>query len=131
MAVISTYKKQESDFKMSAVSAEATVASADSVLLLNLGGAFAHCFLGVQMFDVSGDRIVDSAGTFTVDFLSENSGDPAGSLAASFEDPVSPVIDATAPALVDWQANTIGVRVTAAGLSDTITWKVVFTANRS
>lgn len=131
MAVITEYRKQESDFKMSAVSAAATDATADSVLMLNLGSAFPHCFLGVHMFDVGGDRIVDSAGTFTVDYLTDNTGDPLGQLAATFEDPTTATIDATAPVTLDWQANTIGVRVTVASLSDTVTWKVVFTSNRS
>ena len=86
-------------------------------------GALTHVFLGVQMFDVSGDPIDDSAGTFTVTIQTINT--------QKDESPTVSVIDATAPVTISWAANTHKIVVVPASLSDTVTWKVVATANRA
>tara|TARA_R110000744_G_scaffold380215_1_gene500253 strand:- start:46927 stop:47325 length:399 start_codon:yes stop_codon:yes gene_type:complete len=131
MAVITTkLTVSGNDTRNYAASAAATLASADSVLLTGLDPSFMHNFLGVKMYDVSGDEIVDSAGTFTVSYLSEVSGDPNGDETGTFESPPVSTIDATAPTSLCWKAPTVGIRVSAASLSDTVTWKVFFVSSK-
>jgi hypothetical protein len=85
--------------------------------------ALTHVFLGVQMFDVSGDPIVDSAGTFAITIQTLNT--------KQYEAPPTASIDATAPTTISWAANTFKIKVVPSSLSTTVTWKVVATANRN
>jgi hypothetical protein len=86
-------------------------------------GVQTHCFLSVQMFNVSGVQIVDSAGTFTLSVMPINS--------AQYEVPSVSVIDATAPTTLSWAANTLKIKIVPASLSDTVTYKVVATSNHA
>jgi len=102
------------------------VLGATVVLDLSTDGDFqalTHVFLGVQMFDVGGDQIVDSAGDFTVTIETVNT--------KQAESPTVSVIDATAPVTISWAANTLKITVVPDSLSDTVTYKVVATANRA
>lgn len=131
MAIITTkLQVTGNDVRTFVSSAAATLASGDSVLLTGLSPAFVHCFLGVKMYDVSGDEIVDSAGTYTVSYLSELTGDPDGTATGTFESPPVATIDATAPTTLCWKAPTVGIRVSGASLSDAVTWKVFFVASK-
>lgn len=121
MAVVSTYTKTGSDkFFQKIVSGAAGLT--DSVELTDLEGGLTHCFLGVKMFDVSGDPVVATAGTFTVSVRTINTG--------QWEAPPDPTIDATAPDTIGFAGNVDGVKVTVAALATVTTWRVVLTCNR-
>lgn len=128
MAVI-TEKAQQTTGAIRFTQSSVGVLAADSVLLTGFNSTATHCFLGVRMYDVNGNVIVDSTGTFTVDYLTFVTGDPDGAEDGTFEDPAVSVIDATAPATISWQAPTLGIRVTPAALTDTVTYKVFFIAS--
>lgn len=106
--------------------AESTEVAKTVTVEVELSGDFSaltHVFLGVQMFDVGGDLIVDSAGSFAVTLQTINT--------KYYEAPPTATIDATAPATVSWAANTFKIKVVPSSLSDTVTWKIVATANRN
>lgn len=101
----------------------ASATPADTVLLDDLHYCFPHNFLGVQMFDAQGDRVVASAGEFQIQVKTLNT--------QVYEDVPEPAIDATAPTTVSWDGNTTGVRVVPSGVTDVASWKLVLTMNRS
>lgn len=108
------------------VESEEVVLGDTVVLDLSTDGDFSaltHVFLGVQMFNSGGARIVDSAGTFTITIETLNTRWP--------ESPPTDVIDATAPTTISWAANTYKITVVPDSLSDTVTYKVVATADRN
>lgn len=108
------------------VESDEVVLGATVVMTLTNDGDFSaltHVFLGVQMFDVDGVQIVDSAGTFEVTIETVNTKRP--------ESPSVSTIDATAPVTISWAANTYKITVVPDSLSDTVTYKVVATANRN
>jgi hypothetical protein len=77
--------------------------------------ALTHVFLGVKMYD--------STGSFAVTVQTENTG--------KYEAPPTATIDATAPTTIDWAGNTAKIKVVPTGLTDTVSWIVVATANRN
>lgn len=89
--------------------------------------ALTHVFLGVKMYDNAdpdaGTQIVDSTGSFAVTVQTENTG--------KYEAPPTATIDATAPTTIDWAGNTAKIKVVPTGLTDTVSWIVVATANRN
>jgi hypothetical protein len=95
----------------------------DTVDISGFGPDIAHCYVSVQMFDAAGDQIVDSAGTFAIEIATWNNG--------VLEDPPVASIDATAPVTIGWEANTTRVVVTPSSLSDTDTWRVRVSLNRT
>lgn len=98
------------------------IAAADTLILeAPLTAGLSHIFVGVQMFDAQGALLVDSAGTFTVTVKTVNT--------QQWEAVPDGVIDATAPATVDFAANLADIRVVPAALSSTITYKVIVTGN--
>jgi len=96
---------------------------ADTIDMVDMDPSFAHCFLSVQILDVSGDPVLGGAGTFTVTVYTANNNQP--------ESPATSVIDATAPVTIDWSGNTTRVKVVPAGVTTAISYRVVVTANRS
>lgn len=121
MAVITTSTKAGSDKFFQRVTSGAAGLT-DSVELTGLEGGLTHCFLGVKMFDVSGDPVVATAGTFTVKVRTVNTG--------QWEDPPVKTIDATAPETISFAGNIDGVKVTVAALATVTTWRAVLTCNR-
>ena len=109
------------------VSGIATIASNDHVLISGLDPGFENCSVGVHMFNGAGARVVGGAGTFTVSYVTEQTGD--ASVAATFEDPASAVITAATPTTITWKANTFGVKVVEAGVTTALTWQAVLIAN--
>lgn len=91
------------------------------VLQAPISEGMSHVFIGVQMFDVGGALIVDSAGTFTVTVKTANT--------QQWEAVTDGVIDATAPTTVSVAANIAEIRVVPAALSSTVTYKVIVTGN--
>ena len=96
----------------------------DTVELLNLPQSFPHVFASVMMFDVGGDPIVDSTGTFAVTMQTINC-----QQYEAIDD--GPTIDATAPTTSSAGANIHAVKMVPSSLTDTVTWKMVVTCNRS
>ena len=96
----------------------------DTIELSDLPQSFPHVFAGVQMFNIGGTQIIDSAGTFTVTMQTINSQQDE-----TIDD--GPTIDATAPTTSSAAANVTSVKMVPAALSDTVTWKMVVTCNRS
>jgi hypothetical protein len=128
MAVITEYKKQESDFKLTAKSAAQTAATGTDVLMDGLGEAFRHHHITVRMFDVNGDQIVDAAaGTFTVTWQGPQNDT---TLAATFE-ASSGAIDATAPETITIVGPVSAIKVVEAATTTVITWDVIVSAFES
>ncbi len=98
---------------------------ADPVTIDSLGGSnFLHCFLGVQFFDGTGDRIAATAGALTITVQTECP------LAA--ERPPDASIDATAPTTVGWTLPTDSVTLTPDGsIATAVTYKAVLFAHKS
>lgn len=110
-------------FLRQAESAEVTLTTTVEITLSGDFSALTHVFLGVQMFNVSGDPIIDSAGSFAITIQTENT--------LWYESPPTSSINATAPTTISWAGNTAKIKVAPTGLVDTVTWKVVATANRN
>lgn len=87
-----------------------------TVLTLPVGGSWTHCFLGVQMFDANGALIAGGSGTFTVAVKT--------TVTKRFEAPPTAVISAAAPETIDWDGPVEEVRVTPAGVTGVVTYKV-------
>jgi len=128
MAVITTeVSRQEDADQLQIVSGVATIASSDSVLLDGIGGGWRDFYVYVRMFDGSGDQVVGGAGTFTVDY--QGPLNDTG-VAATFEDPSSASIDATAPVAVTFTAPAAAIQVVEANVTTAVTWQVVVVAFR-
>lgn len=124
MATISTLAVEgHTGHEIKATSGVATKTDTVEIELPDNFAALTHVFLGVQMFDVSGDPIVDSAGTFTVTVQMQQT--------KQYETPTGSVIDATAPVTINWSGNTHKIKVVPASLSDTVTYRVYAIANRT
>lgn len=86
-----------------------------------------HVFVGVQMFNSGGTRIVATNGTFITTIKTENT--------EQFESvPTLTTIDASVPDTISAGGNINTVRVVvgvALSGNDIATWKVVATANRT
>ena len=97
----------------------------EDIQLSGLFKEFAHCFLGVEFFDGSGDPVTMTAGTVTVQIGIVVNGQ-------ALEDPPDNVIDATAPTSVSWDGNTDRVVATPAALAGTgfATWRLRLICNR-
>lgn len=111
------------DVLMQATSAGVGKAVTVEITLDGNFAAMSHVFLGVQMFDVSEDLILDSTGSFAVTVQTVET--------KSYEAPPTASIDATAPATISWSGGTFKIKVEPTGLTDTVTWKVVATAYRN
>jgi len=96
---------------------------ADTIDMVDLDPSFAHCFLSVQILDVSGNPVLAGAGTFAVSVYTVNNNQP--------ESPAVSSIDGTAPVTIDWAANTTRVTVVPTGITTAISYRVVLTTNRS
>lgn len=110
------------NFFRQAVSAEVILTA---TIEIELSGDFAsqrNVQIGIQMFDVGGDLILDSAGTVTVTYQTVNT--------KQYE-ATSGAIDATAPDTLAVSGNLFKIKAVPALLSDTVTWRVVATANRN
>ena len=84
-----------------------------------------HYFVGVQMFNSSGDLISGaSSGTFTVSVKTTNT--------ELFEAPPDPTIDATSPTTLSIAGNIKEMRVVPSSVAgnDITTWRVFVTCNR-
>lgn len=127
MATITAYTEEVIRSRYKYVSGVATIVSNDHVLISGLSPVFENCSVGVHMFDGAGARVVGGAGTFTVSYVTEQTGD-AG-VAATFEDPTAAVITAATPTTIAWKANTIGVKVVEAGVTTALTWQAVLVVN--
>lgn len=128
MATITDYTEADpSRVRRKYTSAVATIVPNDHVLMSGLNPTFENCSIGVHMFDVSGARVVGGAGTFTVSYVTEQTGD--ATVAATFEDPTAAVITAATPTTITWKANTIGVKVVEAGVTTALTWQAVLIVN--
>lgn len=98
------------------------VAAEDEVDLSVLSGALTHCFIGVQMFNASGQQIVASSGFFTVTVRTLNT---------RLEEQIPDnVIDATAPTTIGVAGNIERVRVVPTGVTDVHIYRVLVTCNR-
>lgn len=95
----------------------------DYVQIDGLRASRMHWFLGVVMFDVSGNEIVDVAGSFAVQVKPWTT--------MQYDAPLVATIDAKTPVQVDWAAPTVGIKVTPTGLTNTVTWEVRIAAARS
>jgi len=122
MATITTYTKVGAHDTITIVSGAALLGDTVTLTDLPVQGN-THVFLGVILLNAGGAEIVDSAGTLTVSAKMVNT--------SEWETPQLNVIDATAPTTVNWSGNTRAIRVVPASLSDTVTYKVVATFNRS
>lgn len=113
------------DYLMKVESAEAVLGDTITLDLSALGDFtnLTHVFLGVQLLDISGDPIEDSAGSLAITIKTINT--------EWYEAPPTATIDATALATISWAGNTTAIKVVPTGLTDTVTWKVVATANRN
>jgi hypothetical protein len=97
--------------------------TADTVDIDDLGGTLTHNELSVKMYDVAGEQIVDSAGSFAVLVATRANG--------VLEAPPIATIDATAPTTLIFRGNITRVQVIPSSLVDAITWEVVLTSNRN
>lgn len=96
---------------------------ADTIDMIDMDPSFPHCFLSVQIVDVSGDPVLAGAGTFAVSVYTSNNNQP--------ESPAVAVIDGTAPVTIDWSANTTRVKVVPTGITTAVSYRVVLTCNKS
>ena len=101
----------------------AIAAVADTVELTGLDSSYTHCFLGVQLVDVNGDAVLAGAGTFAITVMTENNN--------QYEAPTISAIDGTAPATIDWAANTRQIKVVPTGITTAISYYVVLVMNRN
>ena len=134
MAVITDYVGYIEAVSHKYIATSSPAAVGDTVLLTGLDPNHTHWFLGIHIFDASGDRATPADGEFTVSVLTENTGDNITATPddGTFEDPPVTTITAVAPVTVDWSANTVGVKVVnSTNLTADHTWKVVVTSNRS
>ena len=84
-----------------------------------------HVFIGIQMFDSSGDPVIPTDGTFEVSAKTLNSD--------RFEPIPSSIVRANNPETVSVAGNISQIRVVPVGVigNDITTWVVIVTCNRS
>ena len=101
--------------KVFCLSDAATVS--DIIQLTGLPKSFTSVQLSVRYFDGGGSPIAATAGRFVVRILTETN-NPV------WEKSQNSTISALTPVTVSWGASTEGIRVTPAGLTGPITWRV-------
>jgi len=122
MATITAFSKSGNDkFYKKIISAAATLASSDDIEIEGLPDENTHVNIGVQMFDISEDLTLGSAGTIVIETMSSNT--------MQWEVLGSP-IDSTAPVTLSIEGNIVGVRAVETLLAGCVTWKLVVTCNR-
>jgi len=122
MATISTFTESGNEkFYKKVESGAATVATDDTVELSGLPDAFRNVNVGIQMFDVSEDLTLGSAGTFTVKYKTVNT--------QQWEEHAT-TIDPTAPVTLDITKNVTAIQISEASLAGCVTWKAVLTFNK-
>ena len=101
-------------------------AIATPVTLAGLPTDLPHCFVGVQFFDDAGGTsvVVPGAGTAAIEIVTINNTPVLEAINGS-------PMDATAAVTLNWDGNTLSVKVTLAAITVATHYKVVVTANKS
>lgn len=124
MAVISTIEHLTGDGHEYISARSAPALPADSVELdIHRFAAFPHVFVGVVLYDGSGNVVVGGSGSFVIEFQTINT--------MQWEEPEGNPILATQPVTLDAAGNFARVRAVPSSLTGVVSWKLIVTGHRT